>query len=160
DPIAGDTCTMTQVSQQPQAPAAHHAPLASPKAAAACPAELDQRLDVALFKALADPTRARLLACLLKCPRPCTVTEVAECCSIDFSVVARHLALLARAGVLDSEKRGRTMWYTARGEDLCGRLRGLAAAIEAWCPCEDESCCPATSAPSAGACCNGGARDA
>ncbi|MCA9245173.1 MAG: helix-turn-helix transcriptional regulator, partial [Phycisphaerales bacterium] len=71
---------------------------------------MDRQLDTDLFKALGDPTRARLLACLLKCGRPCSVTEVAECCAVDFSVVARHLGLLARVGVLDSEKKGRTVW--------------------------------------------------
>jgi DNA-binding transcriptional ArsR family regulator len=136
---------MTQVSKQ--ARRTHHAASASPKAAAGRTSALDRRLDTGLFKALADPTRTRLLACLVKCHRACSVSEVAECCSVDFSVVARHLALLAREGVLEAEKRGRTMWYTPRGEDLCARLRALATAIEEWCPCADESCCGGIALP-------------
>ena len=83
----------------------------SPKEAAACGGPLDELLDPAVFKALGDPTRAKLLSCLVKCGRPCTVTEVAACCAVDFSVVSRHLALLERAGFVRSLKTGRTVWY-------------------------------------------------
>ncbi|QDU73014.1 Helix-turn-helix domain protein [Mucisphaera calidilacus] len=96
--------------------------------------ELDERFDTALFKALADPTRCRLLTCLIRCGRPCSVTEVAACCAVDFSVVARHLAQLARVGVLSAHKRGRTVWYEPRYGHLSGVLRGLADAVEGWCP--------------------------
>lgn len=102
---------------------------------------VDTRLDPALFKALSDPTRLKLLGCLIKCDRACSVSEVAECCAVDFSVVARHLALLARAGVLDAEKKGRTMWYAARSADLASMLRDLADAIEEWCCQDSPDCC-------------------
>lgn len=91
---------------------------------------MDALLDPAVFKALADPTRAGLLACLIKCGRPCTVSEIAECCSVDVSVVSRHLAALARAGLLDAAKQGRTVSYAVRAEHLCATLRALADAIE------------------------------
>lgn len=106
----------------------------TPRQAARRRAAVDRQLDTDLFKALADPTRARLLACLVKCGRPCSVTEVAECCAVDFSVVARHLGLLARVGVLEAEKKGRTVWYAARCTDLSARLRLLADAIDEWRP--------------------------
>ena len=111
---------------------------ASPKQAARRRAPVDKLLDPELFKALAEPTRAKLLACLIKCGRPCSVTEIAECCSIDFSVVARHLTALARSGVLESQKEGRTVWYTARSADLAGRFRAIADAIEEW---KASDCC-------------------
>ncbi|TVQ62871.1 MAG: transcriptional regulator [Phycisphaerales bacterium] len=122
---------------------------ASPAAAARRRSPLDRRLDTELFKALADPTRAKLLACLIKCGRACSVSEVAECCAVDFSVVARHLGTLARAGLLSADKQGRTVWYAARSSDLSERLRALAEAIEAWpttCnapACQDGNCCDA-----------------
>lgn len=105
---------------------------ASPAAAARRRAALDRRLDPELFKALADPTRLRLLACLVKCGRACSVSEIAECCAVDFSVVARHLATLARAGLVSGEKQGRTVWYTPESSGLADRLRALADAIEEW----------------------------
>lgn len=100
-----------------------------------------------LFKALCDPTRARLLACLAKCGRPCSVGEVAECCSVDLSVVSRHLALMARAGVLDAVKQGRQVHYRVRFHELAEALRGLAEAV--------EQCCPNFEAGVVGGCCRG-----
>ena len=92
-----------------------------------------------LLKALAEPTRARLLSCLLKCGRPCSVTEIAECCAIDFSVVSRHLALMARAGLLTADKQGRTVWYRAAGAALANHLRELADAVDELAT--DPTCC-------------------
>ena len=125
---------MTSVSKQPAK---------SPKQAARRKAPVDRLLDHELFKALSDPTRARLLACLVKCGRACSVTEVAECCDVDFSVVARHLSLLARAGVLESNKEGRTVWYSVRTREVCEHLRALADAFEQWQPadCCGGDCC-------------------
>ena len=124
--------------------------MGSPKRAMRRRARLDRLLDPALLKALGEPTRGRILSCLLKCGRACSVTEVAECCSIDFSMVARHLSTLERAGLLRSEKKGRTVWYEADGAGLAARFRELAAAVEELGP--GESCC------GAGACAPGGGR--
>lgn len=123
-----------------------HHPAPTPKHAARRQARLDQLLDPELLKALAEPARARLLSCLLKCARPCSVTEVAECCDTDFSVVARHLATMARAGLLTSEKKGRTVWYSASGSALAEQFRQLARAIEELnaplACCDDAACAP------------------
>lgn len=130
---------MTQVSK--------HRPTASrpatPRQAAARRGPLDASLAPGLFKALADPTRAALVACIAKCGRGCSVGEVAECCSVDLSVVSRHLALLARAGVLESEKDGRVVRYKVRYRDVVDALRALADALDRCCPegeCCGESC--------------------
>jgi len=106
----------------------------TPKQAAKCCGPVDELLDPELFKALCDPTRIKLLACLTKCGRPCSVTEVAQCCSVDFSVVSRHLSLLEKAGVLAAAKEGRTVFYSVRFRQLSQTLRALANAIEACCP--------------------------
>ncbi|MDQ7013100.1 MAG: metalloregulator ArsR/SmtB family transcription factor [Planctomycetota bacterium] len=124
----------------PATPAAPAAP-SSPRQAARKKAAIDRMLDPELFKALADPTRLKLLACVLKCGRGCSVTEVAACCSVDFSVVARHLSVLARAGLLSATKDGRTVWYAPRGDALAERFRRLADAIDEWTPAQ---CCTTT----------------
>lgn len=118
---------------------------ATPVAALACCGPLDAVLDADLFKALGDPTRLSLLACLAKCARPCSVTELAACCSVDLSVVSRHLALLERAGALSSERQGRTVLYVVRHGHLASLLRGLADALDE-CLAETNSaaCCPPT----------------
>lgn len=117
-------CMMTQISKRRPG---------SPKQAAACCRPIDTLLDPALFKALCDPTRVGLVACLAKCGRPCSVGEVAECCSVDVSVVSRHLALLARSGVLDVSKKGREVFYGVRFTDLAGTLRALADELDSCC---------------------------
>ena len=107
---------MTPVFKQP----------ATPKQAVRRKARLDTLLDPELFKALADPTRGKLLACLVKCSRPCSVTEIAQCCDLDFSMVARHLTTLARSGVLTARKEGRTVWIDELAPADC---------------CEEGDCC-------------------
>ncbi|MBX3383248.1 MAG: helix-turn-helix transcriptional regulator [Phycisphaeraceae bacterium] len=132
---------MTQTNKQsgvvpgPCAPAAM-----SPRQAAASPGPVDALLLPEFFKALSDPTRVRLVACMIKCGRACTVSEVADCCSVDFSVVSRHLAMLEQSGLLTAEKKGRSVHYAARHQHLSGMLRALADAIDACNP-EDPSCC-------------------
>ena len=119
-----------------------------PKTASRRRATIDRVLDTEMFKVMGEPTRARLLSCLLKCGRPCSVTEIAACCSIDFSMVARHLSTMARAGVLESEKRGRTVWYSAPADALAGRFRSIADAIgelRQSSGCCESDCCDAES---------------
>ena len=118
----------------------------TPKQASACCGPIDELLDPELFKSFCDPTRTRLLACLIKCGRPYSVTEVAACCSVDFSVVSRHLQMLERAGILESTKAGRTVSYAVRYRHLCRTLRELANAIEQCGPADQAVAC-------AGGCC-------
>lgn len=106
----------------------------TPKQASMRSRPIDKWLDPEWFKALSDSTRIQLLSCLMKCARPCSVGEIAECCSVDLSVVSRHLQVLERSGLLESSKQGRTVSYTVRSSDVCSRLRALADAIEQCCP--------------------------
>jgi ArsR family transcriptional regulator, arsenate/arsenite/antimonite-responsive transcriptional repressor len=106
----------------------------SPLQAAKVQRPIDGLLDAQLFKALSDPTRLRLLACLAKCGRQCSVGEVAECCSVDLSVVSRHLSALERAGVLEATKEGRTVFYRVRFVAVAEMLRALAGALDECCP--------------------------
>lgn len=62
------TCIMTQVRKR--------RPPSTPKQAAACRGPVDELLDPVLFRAISDPTRAALLACIAKCGRGCSVGEV------------------------------------------------------------------------------------
>lgn len=115
-------------------------PPATPKQAAGYCGPVDDSLDPELFKALSDPTRTKLIACIAKCGRGCSVGEVAECCVVDFSVVSRHLALLARSGVLEAKKEGRTVFYRVRYAEVCRSLRALADALEGCGPEKGDSC--------------------
>ena len=86
------------------------------------------------FKALADRNRIALLGRLANCPAGCTVSQVAECCSVDISVVSRHLAVLRDAGILQAEKRGKEVFYSVCFPKLIGSLRDIADAVESCCP--------------------------
>ncbi len=113
----------------------------SPKQAAACCRPVDALLDPGLFKALCDPTRARLFGCLIKCAKACTVSEVAECCNVDLSVVSRHLQTLERAGVITGTREGRTVRYAVEYPRLCRTMRALADAVEQCCPNDQRALC-------------------
>lgn len=104
------------------------------RVAAGCCPDLAALIDPEVFRALGDPNRVALLAHLGRRGRPTTVTEAAECCPVDLSVVSRHLAVLRRAGVVEWAKAGREVRYTLSPGLLAARLRSLADALEACCP--------------------------
>ena len=85
------------------------------------------------FKALGDPTRVGILTWLAAGRRECTVSEVAEACTVDTSVVSRHLAHLRDAGILSNERRSKEVFYRVRAAHLVSFLRQLADAIERCC---------------------------
>jgi DNA-binding transcriptional ArsR family regulator len=73
--------------------------------------------------ALAHPVRLRLVRTLARSPR--TTSELAHAWGLTPPEVSRHLAVLRRAGLLTTERRGRYVHYavdlpalTALGTDL------------------------------------------
>lgn len=68
---------------------------------------MDTRLDL-VFAALADPTRRTILTMLLE--DDMAVTDVAEPFDISLAAISKHLAILAHAGLISQEKRGRVKW--------------------------------------------------
>ena len=91
-----------------------------------------------LFKALCDPSRLAILARLADRCEEMTVTQVAECCPLDLSVVSRHLAFMRDAGILDSVKRGKEVFYSIRASSLARTLRTMADVIEGCCSTRKE----------------------
>ncbi|WP_090269469.1 ArsR/SmtB family transcription factor [Thalassovita taeanensis] len=61
-----------------------------------------------VFAALADPTRRAILSMLLE--DDMAVTDVAEPFEISLAAISKHLGLLASAGLISQEKRGRVRW--------------------------------------------------
>ncbi len=61
-----------------------------------------------VFAALADPTRRAILAMLLE--DDMAVTDVAAPFDISLAAVSKHLQVLAEAGLISQEKRGRVKW--------------------------------------------------
>ncbi len=65
------------------------------------------RLD-AVFSALSDPTRRKILSMLLE--DDMAVTDVAEPFEMSLAAISKHLGILARAGLISQERRGRVRW--------------------------------------------------
>ncbi|MEE4119591.1 MAG: metalloregulator ArsR/SmtB family transcription factor [Paracoccaceae bacterium] len=62
----------------------------------------------AVFAALADRTRRRILAMLLE--DDMAVTDVAEPFEMSLAAISKHLGVLTRARLISQEKRGRITW--------------------------------------------------
>ncbi len=60
------------------------------------------------FAALADPTRRAILAMLLE--DDMAVTDVAEPFAMSLAAISKHLRVLADAGLILQERRGRVTW--------------------------------------------------
>ena len=61
-----------------------------------------------VFMALADPTRRAILSMLLE--DDMAVTDVAEPFAMSLAAISKHLTVLADAGLISQEKRGRVKW--------------------------------------------------
>lgn len=61
-----------------------------------------------VFAALADPTRRAILGMLLE--DDMAVTDVAEPFAMSLAGISKHLQILADAGLIAQEKRGRVKW--------------------------------------------------
>ena len=62
----------------------------------------------AIFMALADPTRRAILGMLLE--DDMAVSDVAQPFQMSLAAVSKHLAVLAAAGLIRQERRGRITW--------------------------------------------------
>ena len=62
----------------------------------------------AVFAALADPTRRRILGMLLE--DDMAVSDVAAPLPMSLAAVSKHLAVLAEAGLVRQTRRGRITW--------------------------------------------------
>jgi len=73
----------------------------------------------AVLKALADPTRLRILDALRKAaPEALCQCELLPLFEMSQAAVAKHLKVLTSAGVLGAERRGTWIYYYLRPEAL------------------------------------------
>ena len=90
-------------------------------------------LDPAVFRALSDPRRLAILADLARRDAPARVSDLTQCCGIDFSGVSRHLKTLRDAGLVSVERDGREARYRLEADALADRLEAMAAALRDCC---------------------------
>jgi len=99
-----------------------------------CPAVLSAPLSEAraeelamAFAVLSDPARLRLLSLIASAEAgEACVCELVEPLGRSQPTVSHHLKILAEAGLIVGDKRGRWVWYRAVPERL-SQLRGVLA---------------------------------
>lgn len=77
------------------------------------------------FKALSDPVRLRLLSIILDGGEVC-VCDLTEPVGRSQPTVSHHVAVLAEAGLLTREERGKWTWYRANPD----RIGSLGAFLQ------------------------------
>ena len=83
-----------------------------------------------LLKAMGEFNRLSLVYQLCQCKTPQNAMCLCDCCSVDASVVSRHLKLLKQEGVVSLEQKGRERTYSLNRKYVASRLRELADKIE------------------------------
>lgn len=73
-----------------------------------------------IFSALADPTRRAILTMLLE--DDMAVTDVAEPFAMSLAAISKHLQILAEAGLITQEKRGRVKWCKLEPQAMAGAI--------------------------------------
>jgi DNA-binding transcriptional ArsR family regulator len=101
------------------------------------------RLDVMnrIGRAMADPTRSRILLRLLDAPA--YPAELADDLGLTRQNVSNHLACLRDCGVVVAEPRGRQNLYEISDPHLTAALTGLVGvvlAVDENAPCADTAC--------------------
>lgn len=73
------------------------------------------------LRTVAHPHRLRMIQLMLRGEH--TVGELAESCGIASHVASEHLMLMRRCGLLESEQRGRRVYYQVVEEHLADILK-------------------------------------
>lgn len=77
----------------------------------------DPTIDTVEFaKALADETRQNIMA--VCCCRELSVNEIVEALDVTQPTVSHHLAILKRAGLVRTKRRGKQVFYILNQEEL------------------------------------------
>lgn len=97
----------------------------SPSAIACCPPVTEAALDdetahrlAAVFAVLGDPVRLRLFSLVASQPGGSCACDLVEPLGRSQPTVSHHLKVLFDSGLVDRERRGRWIWYSARPEAL------------------------------------------
>jgi ArsR family transcriptional regulator len=78
----------------------------------------------AVFKALADPARVKIVNLLARSPEPACVCELTPVLRLAQPTVSHHLRKLVEAGLLQREQRG-TWAYYSLDRDAVARAAGI-----------------------------------
>jgi DNA-binding transcriptional ArsR family regulator len=84
-----------------------------------------------VFQALSDPTRREVLS-LVAQGRARTATELAAALPVSRQAVAKHLAILEDARLVDGERAGRSTRFRATPEPLSDAMAWMAEVGGRW----------------------------
>jgi|GEM_PF-2474202 ArsR family transcriptional regulator len=87
---------------------------------------------VAIFKALAHPTRCRIVEILAEDGEKC-VSDLVERLEFDQSTISKHLSILRTVGVVEWRKDGLNVIYSLKAPCVYQFMRCI----------DNASCCPA-----------------
>jgi len=97
-----------------------------------CPAAAvyggDLTEEATLFKALADPARAAILATLARTEHEVCVCDFTSGLELNQSTISHHLKLLKDAGLVNSVRRG-TWGYYSLAPNACARLEAALGSV-------------------------------
>jgi ArsR family transcriptional regulator len=101
---------------------------------------MDATSAILAFSALAQPTRLAVFRVLVAHePEGLPAGEIARLLAVPHNTMSTHLAILARAGLVAAERRGRSIRYRAR-LDSVGALAGYL--VEECCGGRPQICAP------------------
>jgi ArsR family transcriptional regulator len=111
---------------------------------------MKKTLALEAFGALSQETRLDIFRRLIReVPEPMAAGDLAKDLGVPPSTLSTHLAILSRAGLVKSERQGRTILYAA---DTEGARALLTYLIKDCCRGQPEICKPLLDAATA-ACC-------
>jgi DNA-binding transcriptional ArsR family regulator len=90
-----------------------------------------ESVDDGLWAAVADPSRRRVLD-LIVGHGEATPTALASELPFTRQAVAKHLAVLERAGLIESHRHGREVRYVVRADGLTAATKAMAGAAARW----------------------------
>jgi ArsR family transcriptional regulator len=101
---------------------------------------VNDEVAVVALKALADPTRLKILGLLKSRGRSCCdliarnepglcACDIEEAVKLSQAAVSHHMGLLRRAGLVEAEKRGRWMYYRRNEAAIAGLADQIAKAV-------------------------------
>ena len=99
------------------------------KAATLCVAAINTDF----FKVFCEPVRVAIFSHVVRLGRS-DIGTVAQAMPQDRSVIARHLQLMANAGVLHMETQGRHTYYDINGAQLLDHVENLSKLIRQLMP--------------------------
>ena len=92
---------------------------------------MTDRIDDELWSAIGDPTRRQMLDLLLAAGSG-TSTSLSERLPVSRQAVAKHLAVLDRAGLVHGQTAGRERHYRIDEEQFARALAQLTTMSNAW----------------------------